>query len=52
MSRINFVLSGVEHEKSFLTSGPGVFTRETEAVLQRIAVQEKPRIFDIAKKLK
>ena len=23
MSRINFVLSGVEHEKSFITSGPG-----------------------------
>ena len=24
MSRINFVLSGVEHEKSFIASGPGV----------------------------
>ena len=23
MSRINFKLSGVEHEKSFITSGPG-----------------------------
>ena len=24
MSRVNFVLSWVEHEKSFITSGPGL----------------------------
>ena len=24
MSRINFMLSGVEHGKSFITSGPGL----------------------------
>ena len=26
MSRINFMLSGVEYEKSFITSGPGQTT--------------------------
>ena len=32
MSRINFVLSWVEHEKSFMTSGPVVLTENTTGI--------------------
>ena len=39
-------------KKSFITSGPGVFTGESDAVLQRTELQEQPQIFEIAKKLK
>ena len=34
MSRESFMLSGVEHEKSFITSGPGYSQSETQVVLQ------------------
>ena len=33
ISRINFVLRRVEHEKSFITSGPGVVVRSKAVVL-------------------
>ena len=37
MSRINFVLSSVEHEKSFITSGQGnvTITENTPAFIRR-----------------
>ena len=39
MSRINFMLSGVEHEKSFITSGPDL----GQNCLQRLAADNTCR---------
>ena len=47
MSRINFVLSGVEHEKSFITSGPDLdlngLTLDPGGIIDRIFC---PNIWD------
>ena len=47
MSRINFMLSSVEHEKSFITLGPGIkpVAYSSVTVDERVHVTEMDLVF-------